>query len=194
MFATITAIVLSANHGSPAACNEKLYGWLSQNIRNDSSILDVGGGTNEVGKYMHKRLKTSNFKWKCIDTFISSDCEKFDGENLKYEKKQFDIVVFNYVLHHAAEKTIPLLRNTLPLLKDDGRVVIVEDIKADFKKMRDYQYRHSGCSHGCMFRESNEWKSLFEMIGYNIKEVIHPSSRCIDWYNIRRDMYILAPK
>lgn len=185
------------NHGSPEKCSQPLFAWFNETFRNSTasslSLLDVGGGTGEKSKFlqtMDERLRA-----QCIDVVASDACPQFDGESLvAYADNSVDFVMFSYVLHHAADQSIPLLVDAKRVAKQ--AVVILEDLKGDTDQTLAEQYGHPGCKMkgGCTFRGAKEWEALFKLAGMRVMTKRDVSRHCMaPYYLIPRGLYALHP-
>merc|ERR1719436_338225 len=105
--------VVDNNHGSPAGCNQPLQDWFKQTYKDATSIevLDVGGGWGALRDLMKPVVPNTELNWECVDVVANGMCTQFDGNTLQQTNASKDLVVFNYVLHHAGEHTISLLRH-----------------------------------------------------------------------------------
>merc|ERR1719399_877066 len=110
------------NHQSDAGCNKHLVDWFSNHFHNSTrvSVLDVGGGRGGLQDFVSRDLPETvraALDWDCIDVTPSKRCKAFDGKSFgaAYEENSYDVVIFNYVLHHVAD-------NTIDELKDAARV------------------------------------------------------------------------
>jgi SAM-dependent methyltransferase len=88
--------------------------------------------------------------------------KQFDGTHLEYADDSFDMVLFSYVLHHAADDTLQLLRDAKRIAR--RYVAITEDPKEtpdDFY----WAYKHDRAG---TFRGRREWLELFELMGFSV--------------------------
>jgi SAM-dependent methyltransferase len=101
----------------------------------------------------------------------------FDGETLPVESRSFDVVLFLYVLHHAADDQ-PLLVEAGRVLRDGGFLVIAEDsgdgiwnsaLAAGFHIWLRLTTRMS-----CRgkFRTTKGWHERFHGAGFEVRETI----------------------
>ena len=121
------------------------------------------------------------------------DGERFDGRNLPAAANSTDLVLFNYVLHHAADDTIPLLKEARRVVKPDGRVVVVEDLRADDAAgLRHQDSEHKGCPQRCVFRTDNEWRAIFRRLGLRVESTAAPPRDCIPHYKVDRALYVIT--
>lgn len=120
--------------------------------------------------------------------YQSSTVLKYDGKTLPFEANTFDLVNVGFVLHHASENTLGLLRQ----IKSISRkfVIIGEDIAAQDYPMswHERNWRHHP---GGLFRSDTEWRQLFEIFGmqlrasYGVRRVDDPDD------HLYRAIYIL---
>ena len=198
----------SLNHHSPHLCNDEFHRWFGATYRSALrvEVLDVGGGSG--GLYRVARNATAApIDWRCIDVAppAGSPCQAFDGVALPASSKSSDLVVFNYVLHHASVKnsSLPLKRSEAKqqsLLREAARVsrryvVVAEDLKAMGKAGRFAQWRHD--KNG-LYRSDDSWRAFFASLGLRLESVRKPSARCAssatrDVYVVARRLYILTP-
>merc|ERR1712232_1175301 len=125
---------------------------------------DVGGGRGGLKSLLREALgRPEALEYRCIDVTPSKECEKFDGISIGEEAKSYDVVVFNYVLHHAGDSTIGLLegaRNTARHF-----VVIQEDIKSANRRPQQLMNEHEWAG---TYRGHKEWTKLFELLGMSV--------------------------
>ena len=222
--AAVTAAPLTArpNHGSPLACNRELLRWMNTHIAQHASrrgaplhVLDVGGGDGAVGGQVAEASGgVARVRWRSLDVEPPSRrtsggappddtapgsgrgrVERFDGRQLPVADASVDVVLFNWVLHHAEGSTIGLLHEARRVVRPSGRIVVVEDLRADSHATRVFQDTvHAGCFDGCAFRTEIEWKGLFALLGLNVVAERTPPRDCVHHYLIPRRLYELAPR
>ena len=112
----------------------KLYGWKYISVDIEAS-LSTGNG----GHMQH------------ADLF-------YDGRNLPFGKDSFDIVILSFVLHHAAENTLPLLRQVRAIAT--SFVIIGEDLMT-LEHHPDWLRRLYDHQPGGLYRSDEEWRTLF---------------------------------
>lgn len=152
---------------------------------NGCSWLDVGAGTGAVSVYLSNILRPS--KIELCDIYLPDQSnypvKQFDGTRLDYESGSFDIVFFNYVLHHAADNTIPLLRDARRIAR---RYVVVAEDPKETGQDRLWAYKHDERG---TFRGLKEWRELFALIGFStVLEVP------LDSHVHSRHFFVLSPK
>lgn len=205
------------NHGSPFACNVPMLNWVTKHIaaavargREQGrravpfAVLDVGGGTGEVGRQVLSRLSPAvrdAILWRTIDVVAQpgTGVERFNGRHLPVPNRSVDLVLFNWVFHHAStlhagDSTSVLLDEATRAVRPrSGRLLVVEDLRGDNPGNRHHQdTQHSGCSKGCVFRSDEEWLATFAS---HQLEVVHretPPRDCLSFYQIPRAMYVLG--
>lgn len=151
------------NHGS--AHNAPFVQWLRhfQRPAKPMKVLDVGGGNGQLHQNLRDEWPADSFTYDCIDVHASGRCKQYNGQSLPYEDNSKDLVVFKYVLHHAADNTLGLLREASRV--SNGLVVVCEDLKGETEAEAKRNEVHDW--HGT-FRGASEWEQLFGMLGFRI--------------------------
>ncbi len=148
------------------------------------SWLDVGADTGAVSLYLSKLLGSKNFE--LCDVSVAPRAlfpvRQISGATLDYEPKSFDLVFFSYVLHHAADDTIQLLRDARRIARK--YVVVTEDPK---ETDDDYYWAYKHDKRGT-FRGCKEWRQLFEVVGLSI---VHDEALNAELHS--RHMFVLDP-
>ena len=188
------------NHGSPLSCNSVLLQWLKQHLsglQRDMHVLDVGGGTGEIGRQTTRTLATADARrvhWRVLDVEAAAPgVERFDGRTLPVAANAVDVVLFNWVFHHAGDATIGLIQEAKRVVRAGGRIVIVEDLRGDNAAMRHHQdTQHPGCPDGCLFRKAEEWHALFRLLGLTVVSRGTPARDCLWFYTIPRALFELS--
>jgi SAM-dependent methyltransferase len=94
----------------------------------------------------------------------------YDGCTLPFPEGSYDIVHVSFVLHHAAQNTIPLLKQIRSIATSD--VIILEDLCSPAYP-RKWTQRCAAHQPGGMFRDDSEWRELFDLIGFHLEQAIH---------------------
>jgi SAM-dependent methyltransferase len=128
------------------------------------SWLDVGADTGAVSVYLSEILDSTSFE--LCDVMLAPQSNfpvrKIAGTHLDYENNSFDLVFFSYVLHHAADDTIQLLRDAHRIARK--YVIVTEDPKeTDDDCLWAYVHDRRGT-----FRGRKEWRDLFSAIGFSL--------------------------
>ena len=155
-------------------------------------ILDVGG------KDFIEVAKNKNWNYVTIDLekpqsvgtggHQSLTTFTYDGKTLPFNSNSFDLVNVGFVLHHAAENTLGLLKQ----IKDISRkyVIIGEDLAEQDYPMswHERNWKHHP---GGLFRSDTEWRQLFSLIGYKLISSYKISSKNDPDQRVYRVIYIL---
>lgn len=154
---------------APTACHGALLKWFAAtyagavpNVR----VLDVGGSTGLLEVLLQRALPAADIAYECIDTAPRGHpCQWYEGDALRHANKSVDVVVFSYVLHHAAGNALGLLKEARRVARQ--YVVIAEDLKAVnlwefYKEMRHDLH--------ATFRHLEEWRQILRLLGM---EVVH---------------------
>ncbi len=150
-----------------------------------TSWLDVGAGSGCVDAYLSDMLSSNELE--LCDVHVASKTaypvRQIDGTRLDYPGGSFDLVFFTYVLHHAADDTLPLLRDAHRIAR--RHVVVLEDPK---ETEHDYlwAYRHDMAA---TFRGRREWRELFDVLAF---DVAYEAPLADDTHS--RHMYVLTPR
>ncbi len=152
------------------------------------SFLDVGAGNGEITSYLGNEY---NLKGVGIDVKPPKenewaewggrrenihDISVFDGRHLPFKNDTFDLVIFNMVLHHAADNAAALLHGASRVSK--CFILLLEDISVPSSKK--ITTRHHNHDPKGIFRSETEWISLLENTGYKV--VVQATIPCKDGY------------
>lgn len=184
------------NHNTVAGCNVHILKWFKSSFAGwravPVDVLDVGGGQGSLGVLVRSAVPAVPLTWDCIDVTPSSSCGGFNGRTLPRSNSSKDVVVFNFVLHHAADKTISLLKEALRVSR--RYVVVAEDLKgggdaAPLTRTQAAQLaRHEWLG---TFRGGEEWHALFGVLGLRVVHEASPSAACAGSYVVPRALYVL---
>jgi SAM-dependent methyltransferase len=162
---------------------------IAQAIPRGSEVLDVGCGNGFIAHHLGAMLGAN-----VVGIDLGSNAEapidyrQYDCARFPAPDKSFDAVTLCYVLHHAQDVRA-LLNEMRRVLRDDGLVVIYEDIPqswwdrgACWIHNRQWQARTGSCT----FRTESEWCALFKSCGFEVlnerrlsrwRNLTHPVSR-----------------
>jgi SAM-dependent methyltransferase len=148
------------------------------------SWLDVGAGTGAMSRYLSEIFESNDFELCDVTIPPQSNrpVKQIEGTRLDHKSNSFDIVFFSYILHHAADDTIPLLRDAHRIAR--CYVVVTEDLKETAADCR-WAYKHD--ERGA-FRGRKEWKELFSLTGFAI---VYETP--LDGHVHSREFFLLAP-
>lgn len=119
--------------------------------------LDVGAGDGSVTEQMENR---GFGRGTCIDLEAKGRVAKFGGRRLDYPPGSYDYVLFNFVLHHAAEHAEQLLKDALVIAKRG--VLIQEDIDDGTERVRAAQKKHDPKA---IYYSREGWHEMFDRLG-----------------------------
>merc|ERR1719401_184527 len=153
-------------HETPFSCNVQLHDYVRATFAASAAlrVLDVGGGTGAVLGYLQKALGPgTNIDYNCIDVVPSAVCKAYGGKHLAYGNRSFDIVIFNYVLHHASGSTLFLLEDAKRVARK--YVIVQEDMKGQSIAQVQAQFGHEWSG---TFRSDEEWQKIFSLLGMTV--------------------------
>ena len=161
---------------------------------NPSTILDIGGKD-----YMQFCLN-HNINYTCIDLQTPQKTGEggynkdkngltYDGRNLPFNSNEFDLIIVNFVLHHASNNTLFLLDQIKNISKK--YILIGEDLSElnyDIK----WHYRNYKHQPGGVFRSDEEWQILFKLYSLKLTDqyIIHRTDD-INLKHIYRCLYLV---
>ncbi|MDO8436516.1 MAG: methyltransferase domain-containing protein, partial [bacterium] len=99
--------------------------WLAPFIPADSRVLDIGSGSGNIAKEL-SRLTFSDFTILDVVDWNITDLPLvlFDGENIPFDDKEFDVALLLDVLHHS-EKEDAVIFEAMRVAK---KVIVLEEI------------------------------------------------------------------
>jgi hypothetical protein len=159
---------------------------------NVNNILDIGG--KDYKKFCNDKGKS----YTCIDLEspqktgqggYNKDVLTYNGRDLPFNKDDFDLVIVNFVLHHASNNTLFLLEQIKSI--SNKYILIGEDLSELNYDMR-WHKRNFIHQPGGVFRSDEEWKILFKLYGLKLREqyIIHRMDD-INPKHIYRCLYLL---
>ena len=88
-------------------------------------LMDVGCGDMSIAKSIASKI--DNLQFKSIDIYPNTEgwenYVEFDGKNIPFKDKDFDVVLFSDVLHHDLENADLLLKEA----KRVGHYILIKD-------------------------------------------------------------------
>jgi len=163
-------------------------------IPNAYEILDVGCGNGFIAHHLAGLLG-------CYVLGIDVDGKpqapinfrRYDRKHFPASDQSFEAVLFCYVLHHAQDLN-SILSELKRVLRDDGLVVVYEDLPAtwwDRFVCGIHNRQWQGRTGKCTFRNEAEWRETFQAAGF---EIIQERSLS-RWRNlahpVRRELFLL---
>ena len=115
--------------------NKEIKGWLANQFKNTDTVLELGCGTGIYSEMIADRVKCLSVtdlsqdmieKAKVkLSQFSNVEVRIADSYNTLFEDSMFDNALLVNLLH-IVKDPISVLKETHRILKDDGRVVIVD--------------------------------------------------------------------
>ena len=164
------------------------------NKLNVSKILDIGG------KDYKQFCLINNIEYVCIDLDVPQKTGEggynkdkngltYDGRNLPFNYNEFDLVIVNFVLHHASNNTLYLLEQIKNI---SSKYILIGEDLSELNYDIKWHYRNYLHQPGGIFRSDEEWQILFRL--YNMKllqqYIIHRNDD-INIKHIYRCLYLL---
>ena len=139
-------------------------------------VLDVGAWSCYLGQLLRDRVGCEVLSLDVVDANKTDmPFQVFDGTALPVESRSFDVVLFLYVLHHAADDQ-PLLDEARRVLRDGGCLLIAEDCvdglwnRALTVGFHIWLWLVTRMSCDGRFRTTPRWRARFHAAGFEIKE------------------------
>ncbi len=150
-------------------------------IEKGAKILDLGCGSAIVGKTFQDFFQAELAGVDVKDQRVAKiHFQIFDGKNLPFSDNSFDVILINYVLHHAQKPEV-LLREARRVT--DDKIIIFEDLPEGF--FTELICFLHGLSYKLFFQKdeqegkffgNEEWKKVFSELGLRLifeKKVSH---------------------
>jgi hypothetical protein len=188
--------------------DDLLKSLLPKYFKPGCSWLDVGAGDGTVSLELNKLLKPRDFR--CIDIQpgkrkpFHPTVHPFNGTGpgLAFicSKQEYDFILFNFVLHHAAENMWPLLQTASMFT---SCIVIQEDLQEEWpnhrpgKSVKQLLTEHDPKA---IYHSFSEWEKLLreniKVTNLAIDSVRHPDIPVEDTfgYHVPRGIFILHGK
>ncbi|HUS52101.1 MAG TPA: class I SAM-dependent methyltransferase [Candidatus Bathyarchaeia archaeon] len=140
-----------------------------------AKVLDIGSGPGYLAKKIQVERKAEVTCTDVVD-FNRTDLPTvlFDGLNLPFADREFDVVLLSYVLHHAGKDQEKLLAEAKRVCR--GKIIIYEDeVLRGSEKL--YGKAHGGVYNWlygtttpCKIRPTKEWLRIFKANGLEVEE------------------------
>lgn len=137
-------------------------------------ILDVGG------KDFHQHFQSTPTIYTMIDIDTPlvtgtggynahPEGQLFDGKLLPFVEDDFDAIIMGYMLHHAADTSLQLLKQAKHI--SSKHILVFEDLTS-IHYPQSWLNRNHSHQPGGMFRSDNEWRLIFELFGFMLHRSI----------------------
>lgn len=158
-------------------------------------VLDVGCGSGFIAHHLTGLLQSRVVGLDVSpSTAARIQYSRYDGRHFPVQDQTFDGVLLCYVLHHAQNFEL-VMNEVRRVLRDDGVVVIYEDIpRGGLDRIvcwiHNRKWRHR--TGPCTFQLEPGWRSLFDLSGFEIVQQRHLSR----WRNlahpVSRSLFVLT--
>lgn len=130
---------------------------------NNLTLIDVGAGDGSISAIAAQKYSLGSIRAYDVQLVNDSwvDLVLFDGQHIPEKDASADIVLFAYVLHHAASSTHALLREAARIAR--RWVLVSEDL--DALEWRGRNTHHDMHAH---FRDEASWRDQFASAGLRV--------------------------
>ena len=167
---------------------------VARTLPRHARVLDVGCGSGFIAHHLSALLGARVLG---LDVRKGADApieyRRFDGARLPVPDGSFDAALLCYVLHHAQDQRAFLgeVRRALPC---GGLVVVYEDMPESLWDravcgIHDRMWR--GRTGPCSFRREDEWRALFNSVGFEVASERRLSRFRNLAHPVRRRLYVL---
>ena len=147
-----------------------------------------------------RNISKNNIKYVCIDLdspqqtgqggyHKDNDGLTYDGRNLPFKKNEFELIIVNFVLHHASNNTLYLLEQIKNI---SSKYVLIGEDLSELNYSIKWHNRNHKHQPGGIFRSNEEWQIIFKLYNLHLTHqyVIHRDDD-IDLEHIYRCLYLL---
>ncbi len=159
-------------------------------IKKGCKILDLGCGAGLVGEAFQDFFRAEVIGVDIKDVNVSSiPFERFDGQHLSFPEDSFDVVLINYVLHHAESPRV-LLIEAKRVARD--KIIIYEDLLEGFLsklfcKIHGFSFDNFfGNPYQTTFKSEKEWLDIFKETGLSVI-----FKKRISNFPVKKELFIL---
>ncbi len=153
-----------------------------------SKILDLGCGSGIVGKKFQDYFKSEVVGIDIKDNRLEKiPFQLFDGKRIPYPENSFDVVLINFVLHHAGAP-VDLLKEAKRVAR---KIIIYEDLpEGFFSRLLCWFHGVSfdkiwGNPNRTSFRTRNVWKKIFSELGLSLV-----SEKEVKKFPVKKELFV----
>jgi ubiquinone/menaquinone biosynthesis C-methylase UbiE len=174
----------------------RVSGYLSEHIKPNSSLLDIGCGDGLIAKHLEERL---SIRATGADVVLQKRRHiptiRCDGSELPFESKSFDTVMLIWVLHHSDDpgkllaEAARISRNSVLVME----AYFITPLQKRILKAIDYiENKPIGVPVPLNFHTLCEWRTIFREAGLKeVSEHMHFSVHSID--PTKNVLFVLKP-
>jgi SAM-dependent methyltransferase len=175
----ITAKLQSKSVRAEKARAEFNYRSIQRQVPQGCKVLDVGAWRCYLGQLLRERLGCDVLSLDVVNANKTDmPFQLFDGKVLPVDAQSYDVVLYLYVLHHAADHPA-LLREANRVLRDGGCLLVAEDSvdgiwnRALTVGFHVWLWLVTGMTCDGKFRATDQWNKQFHAAGFEIRETIY---------------------
>jgi hypothetical protein len=113
----------------------------------------------------------------------------YDGRKLPFSHNEFDLIIVNFVLHHASNNTLFLLEQIKNI---SSKYILIGEDLSELNYDLSWHKRNYDHQPGGIYRSDEEWQILFKLFNMKLlKQYIIHRDDDINKNHIYRCMYLL---
>jgi SAM-dependent methyltransferase len=173
--------------------SQKLLPYLQPWLPESGRVLDIGVGS----AHMAEAVQTAERKVVGVDItdmrFVPMSLVYGDGAQLPFANGSFEAALLLTVLHHIPSPAhVPVLREAMRVVKDGGRLLLLEDtyhsdVERRFTLFLDTMMNAEFSGHPHANRRLREWQDLIATLNFKI---VHAGEFFV-WYGLFRIRHAL---
>jgi SAM-dependent methyltransferase len=161
------------------------------------SMLDVGCSDGRIASAVARRLKVGTVRGIDVQLQPNAQIEvlEYDGSHFPFEGASFELVTIVDVLHHTEDPSA-VLRESLRVLRRDGRIVIKDHVRLGHWSSAVLYLMDSAANFGehalatGHYLSLGDWVSTVTAAGGHIEKMVYPFRvNSLPWSLIARSQY-----